>query len=424
MTPAEPESRPTPAGPRPLALHVAVQTLAWSASRLAWPSWRNAWPPSKAAASDRAPDPSPRRNRSAADALRAQLANADPEAFAKAIDAEARARLAEFAEGVVRYRHAPRPPRPPEPPAIWQEGGSRLLDYAGTKRGIGVLVVPSLINRHTILDLSDDRSLMRALAADGFRPFLFDWGVPGAAERGFDLTDYVAGRLERALDAATQASGGPVAAVGYCMGGLLALALAQRRPESVSALALLATPWDFSKIDGAHRRMLAAMRPSVEAALDAFGALPVDALQAMFASLSPFATAAKFRRFAHVDPASDAGRRFVALEDWLNDGVPLAAPVARECLFGWYVDNSTERGQWKIAGRAVKPEEVRQPALAVVPEGDIIVPPASARALVRRLANAETREVPAGHIGMAAGGTAPRVLYKPLAEWLAAVGGK
>mgnify|MGYP000379059989 CR=1 FL=1 len=35
----------------------------------------------------------------------------------------------------------------------------------------------------------------------GVRPMLLDWGWPGEAERGFTLTDYVAGRLERLLAA-------------------------------------------------------------------------------------------------------------------------------------------------------------------------------------------------------------------------------
>ena len=43
--------------------------------------------------------------------------------------------------------------------------------------------------------------MMRWLAAQGLRPLLLDWGWPGEAERRFTLTDYIAGRLERALAA-------------------------------------------------------------------------------------------------------------------------------------------------------------------------------------------------------------------------------
>src|SRR5690606_18043542 len=141
-----------------------------------------------------------------------------------------------------------------EPPTAWRAGTTRLLDYgasapdgAGPARGSGLplLVVPSLINRGYVLDLSARARLMRWLAARGFRPFLVDWGAPGAAERQFDLTAYVVARLEPALEAVLATSGRQPALIGYCMGGLLALALAQRRAPDIAGLACLATPWDF-----------------------------------------------------------------------------------------------------------------------------------------------------------------------------------
>ena len=127
------------------------------------------------------------------------------------------------------------------------------------RRRADVLFVPSLVNRAYVLDLTPERSLMRWLPGQGFRTLLLDWGWPGEAERHFTLTDYVAGRLERALMAAP----GPVVLAGYCMGGLLALAAALRRPDRVRALALLATPWDFhagpdGPRRGAQRRRAAA----------------------------------------------------------------------------------------------------------------------------------------------------------------------
>ncbi|MFN7634110.1 MAG: alpha/beta fold hydrolase, partial [Acetobacteraceae bacterium] len=140
----------------------------------------------------------------------------------------------------------------PPPPTAWAEGGTRILDYGG--EGPAVLFVPSLVNRAEVLDLMPDASLLRWLAGNGAHPLLLDWGWPGEAERSFTLTDYVAGRLERALAALP----GPVVLVGYCMGGLLALAAALRHPGRIRALGLLATPWDFHAGEGARPRARAA----------------------------------------------------------------------------------------------------------------------------------------------------------------------
>jgi polyhydroxyalkanoate synthase len=117
------------------------------------------------------------------------------------------------------------------------------------------------------------KSLMRYLAAEGLQAMLLDWGYPGAVERRFTLTDYIAGRLERALTAI----GRPVILVGYCMGGLLALAAALRRPDRVRGLALLATPWDFHAPDADRARALAGLLPALEPAMGATGALATAA---------------------------------------------------------------------------------------------------------------------------------------------------
>ena len=298
-----------------------------------------------------------------------------------------------------------------DPPVIWAEGGSRLLDYGGA--GPTVLVVPSLINRAYVLDLAAERSMLRFLAAGGVRPVLLDWGWPGEIERRFTLTDYIAGRLERAMAALP----GPIVLAGYCMGGLLALAAALRHPARVTALALLATPWDFHAPDPATGR-LAVAALAMAAPLLARGTLPVDTLQALFAAGSIDGVAARYRAFPSLDPASERARMFVALEDWLSDGIPLAAPVATECLGGWYGENTPGTGQWRVDGQPVDPAALRIPTLIALPGQDRIVPPESAAALARLIPHATVLRPAAGHVGMVAGAHARVELWTPLLGWL------
>jgi polyhydroxyalkanoate synthase len=397
-------------GPRPLPLHLAIQTMTWLSSRAALPSLSNGslnWRPELA---------------EAVAALGKNLSGVDPDALARAVDAEAGRRLMAFIQGVRAYHNHPGQRALAEPPCVWNQGSTRLLDYGATapqgKDGAPLLVVPSLINRAYILDLTRERSLIRHLARREFRPFLVDWGAPGEVESAFSLDDYVAGRLEGALDAACGLAKRPAAVVGYCMGGLLALALAQRRPALTAALVLMATPWDFHAHDIGAVRLLKAAAPTLSAMIEALGVLPIDVLQAMFSSLDPYRTPRKFQNFAALDPDGPKAAMFVALEDWLNDGVPLAGRVARETLFGWYVENAPARGAWCIGGRPVRPAEVSAPSLVVVPEQDYIVPPGSAAPLGAALPGAAMRVVPAGHIGMVVGARAQTVLYEPLADWL------
>jgi poly(3-hydroxyalkanoate) synthetase len=374
-----------------------------TASLAASPNWSAGWPTSNAAG---AVDPA---------AIAAALAAAGselPGGFPQAVLEEALRQDSALIAGIAAYRRHAYFRDLPDPPTIWAEGETRLLDYGGA--GPVALFVPSLINRAYVLDLAPGRSMMRWLAANGVRPLLLDWGWPGEAERRFSLTDYIAGRLERALLAA----GGPVVLAGYCMGGLLALAAAVRRPDLVSALALLATPWDFHADDPERAEAVARALPLLEPALALANTLPVDGLQLLFALLDPYGIADKYRGFSKLDPDSERAKLFVALEDWLNDGVPLAAPVARECLEGWYGRNTPARLEWRVAGLPVDPAEVRMPGFVAVPARDRIVPPESASPLAGLIPRAMLHTPGAGHIGMAAGSTAERALWRPLRDWM------
>jgi poly(3-hydroxyalkanoate) synthetase len=322
--------------------------------------------------------------------------------------------------GIAAYRRHPWQRDMADPPAIWTEGASVLLDY-GPADGVPVLVVPSLVNRAYVLDLLPDHSMLRYLASQGVRPLLLDWGFPGDVERQFNLSDYIAGRLDRALRAVSAlAGGGKVPLAGYCMGGLMTVAAALARPELVSRLALLATPWDFWAEDPIQARQLGALVPALEPAFALGGALPVDALQTLFSLLDPGSVAAKYRDFGLQDQASTRARMFVALEDWLNDGIPLAAPVARETLAGWYGANTPARGAWRVLGLKVEPQRLRLPCFVAAPGRDRIVPPGSARALAAVIPGAELHLPPAGHIGMVAGSGARSALWERLAAWLKA----
>lgn len=356
--------------------------------------------------------------------LRNQLAAVGLDALAEAVDRELRARAGLFLAGIERYRHYPYRRSLIDPPSVWDDGTTRLLDYGRADRrsdgGIPVLVVPSLINRSYVLDLSEERSLLRMLAARGLRPFLVDWGKPGEVERRFTLTDYIAGRLESALDAVEELTGRPVAVMGYCMGGLLALALALRRPRQITALALLATPWDFHAENPGQARLLGALARPFAASFGALGELPVDLLQSLFAGLDPLLALRKFTRFAGLDEAGPKAREFVALEDWLNDGVPLPLAVGEEGLADWYGANLTARGAWRVAGRLVDPSRCKIPALVITPAQDRIVPQASARALAGQLPDAKLLTPSLGHIGMIVSQGAPDKVWLPLADWLLA----
>jgi pimeloyl-ACP methyl ester carboxylesterase len=413
-------------GPRPLLLHLTLAMLRSTVSRATSPLWNTDWPNSSVAAILRSLQESVGKL--------GQEGNPGGE-FPAAVVAETLRQDAALIEGIAAYRRHKGRRTLIDPPAIWSEGGTRLLDYgedgAGRQSagkqgdraatGPAVLFIPSLINRAYVLDLAEGHSMLRWLAGQGVRPLLLDWGWPEETERRFTLTDYVAGRMERAMTAAARLVGGPPVLAGYCMGGTLAVAAAQRRPDLISGLALLAAPWDFHAPEPERAMQAAQTLPLLEPGL-AFGhALPVDLLQSLFALLDPWGVAEKYRGFARLPQEGARARLFVAMEDWLNDGVPLAAEVARACLGEWYGENAPARGKWRIAGLPVDPTQIAKPTFIAVPGRDRIVPPESARPLAALIPQAVLHQPAAGHIGMAAGARAEPSLWRPLLAWLGTV---
>ena len=407
MKQAATETPPRRLGPRPLGLHLAMLALSSSSSSAGLALWRNGWLDWKPEAGE------------AARALGPSLAAARPADLDRALRRVQARRLQVFAEGVLAYRRHPHRRSVPEPRVAWSEGTTRLLDYR-PDGGRPLLVIPSLVNRAYILDLTERRSLMRWLAGQGFRPLLVDWGRPESDEADFTLTDYVAGRLEASLDAVRRLDQRPPVVLGYCMGGNLGVALATRRRLDIGGLVLMATPWDFHAGQPPANAALPLATPGLGLTMDIAGELPTDVLQALFFGLDPFLVIRKFLRFARLDPASGRARDFIELEDWLNDGVPLVSNVARECLNGWYVANTPARGRWRIAGRPVEPSRLDLPTLVLVPAKDRIVPPESALALAGQIRGADVIRPPQGHIAMTVGAGCERDVWQPLAAWLEA----
>jgi poly[(R)-3-hydroxyalkanoate] polymerase subunit PhaC len=396
--------------PRPLPAHLASAMLLWLSSRAALTNSPAGWTNWSAAS---------RNGHARLAALADEVAQLGRDRVAAALDREIARRAAAFLSGLDAYRrHSYRRAAPPAP-VVWRAGAARLLDCGDAAGGPVVLIVPSLINRWHILDLLPERSFVRHLAAAGRRPLVLDWGEPGPTERDYGLADYICGPLAGALTAAVAANGGrPVTLLGYCMGGLLALATALLHPDNVAALALLATPWDFHAEQPGQAELLGALGGWLPRCVGDGGVVPVSVVQALFLALDPFLAERKFIRFAAMDPASEAARGFVALEDWINDGVPLAAAVALDCAHCWYRDNLSAHGLWQIAGRPVRPHDLTIPALVVLPSRDRIVPPASAAPLAAAIRGAEALRPRFGHIGMMASDRAPVAVWQPIADWL------
>lgn len=313
-------------------------------------------------------------------------------------------RMQRVLAGLRAYQEAERTPPPAPMPLLAERHGAMLRDYGG--KGPPILFVPSLINPPNVLDLSEERSLLRWMAARGQRTLLLDWGKDSVSRR--DLS--IAAHVEEIILPLIEGLEAAPALVGYCIGGTMAAAAAALIP--VRSLATIAAPWHFSGFPDASRSRLFDLWAGAQPLVRSLGILPMEVLQSVFWNLDPGRTIGKFETFAEMDRASDKARTFVTLEDWANDGPPLPEAAARELFENFLHGDLPGRGQWCVAGRAIDPGRLECPQFHAISSSDRIVPRASAFPTGERL------ELEQGHVGMIVGSRAREALWEPLDAWL------
>jgi len=408
---------PSQQGPRPLALHLMTLLYVWLSLPTAWRSLNNTLP--NLTNDWLKPDHVKTPALVKLIELQNKIDPARSDQFFQALLAEATQRIYRFTAGVNTYHQYPQRRSVTPMPVIWRSGTTEVRDYnPDHPKAPVILVIPSLINRFDILDLAQDLSFLRWLVARGYRPLVVDWNEPGILETSFTTRHYLTERLIPFLDWIVLQTHAPVHILGYCMGGLLAVALAALQPRFTQTLICLATPWDFHQPDPMIGQEFIVLAEQLEPILKDENVLSVDLIQTLFSVLQPFNVITKFSSFTSKDMASPDAQRFVVIEDWLNDGVPLTSGVTRECILEWYGKNVTGRNKWHIMGQPIDPHMISIPSYIVVPERDQIVPPASALALARALPHATLHEPMMGHIGLMASKRAPDQVWAPLGQWL------
>jgi len=307
---------------------------------------------------------------------------------------------ADALSGLRAYEQMPRRERPPAKREVARVRGASLRDHGGS--GPPAVLVPSLINPPRILDLDEQVSLTSAIAQMGRRSLLLDWGK---ADERQELS--VGGHVKELLLPLLRSIGEPVALIGYCLGGTMAIAAANIEP--VERVVTLAAPWNFSRYPDGSKRALQDMWRHSHAAAQALGALPMEVLQAAFWSLDPERTVRKFAEFSRLDLASDDARRFVELEEWANEGEPLPYPAAKELVEDLFGSDLPGSGRWQVGGCAVA-DALTAPALHLTAERDLIAPP-------QTVASGQVVAIPSGHVGMIVGSARNR-LHEELARFL------
>ena len=321
----------------------------------------------------------------------------------------------------------PRPPVGTTPAdVVHRENKWRLLRYrpapGQTRRfQTPVLLVPSLINRHYVMDLLPGKSMAEDLVAAGHDVYCIDWGTPGDEDRFVTFDDVCDKYLGRAIRFAARTSPrNQTHVLGYCLGGTLAAIHAAARPEHVASLLLLAAPVSFAD-DGALAAWTRSPQFDVGAIVQGFGNVPWQLMQGAFHMLRPTLSMAK--AVGVIDRAANDEflDGFLAIETWGNDNVSFPGECYKQYIEQLYRGDALMHGTFALSGIPARLENIACPVSCIVFEHDNIVPWQSAAVLVDRVASKDKalHKLPGGHVGAVVSRAAQKKLWPMMREFWA-----
>ncbi len=285
-----------------------------------------------------------------------------------------------------------------------------------------VLLVPSLINRHYVLDLQPGKSFAEYLVAHGHDVFVIDWGTPGPEDRWLDFDEITDRYLGRAIrKAARMSERRETHVLGYCLGGTLAAIHAAANPGApIASLVALAAPVRFSD-GGLLSSWMRSESFDVDAMIDAFGNVPWPLMQASFHLLRPTLTLSK--AVGLLDRAWDDRflDGFLAIERWGNDNVSFPGECFRRYAHDLYRGDAFAKGTFRLSGKPARMEAIEKPLLAITFEHDHIVPWKSAALLTERASSKDKDRwhLPGGHVGAVVSRHAAETLWPRLSGFWA-----
>ena len=305
---------------------------------------------------------------------------------------------------------------------VWQRDKVKLYRYnrsTPAKCKIPVLVSFAIMNRHDVLDLQPDRSLMKKFLDEGLDIYIMDWGYPSKADRYLTMEDYIDGYMNGAVDFIRKSHGiQKINKMGICQGGTFSTIYAALYPEKINSLTVYVAPFDFTT----DKCMLYKWTKyiDVDTMVDSLGIIPADLLNAGFGMLKPSMDVAKY--FGVLDNLDDEAKtmNFLRMEYWKADCPDLAGEMYRKYIKDLFRDNKLIKGEFELGGRLVDLKKITMPFLNIYATEDTIIPNESTIAINAKIGSKdkELYAFPGGHIGVFVGGRSQKELGPKVAKWV------
>ena len=307
--------------------------------------------------------------------------------------------------------------------AVYRDDKLTLYRYANPKRrkdAVPLLICYALVNRPYMLDLQENRSLIRGLLARGEDVYLIDWGYPDRSDRYLDMEDYVERFLGGCVDFLLKSHDiDAINLAGVCQGGVLSLCYSALHPAKVRNLVTMVTPVDFHTPDNMLSRWI--QHVDMDLMVETLGNVPADQMNLSYLMLKPFQlNFQKYVGFVDILEDTDKVEDFLRMEKWIFDSPDQAGEMLRQFVNQFYKGNGFINGGIRVGPRAPDLADVTMPVLNIYALQDHLVPPDASRALKNLVGAADYSELAfrGGHIGIYVSSRAQQEVPTAICDWL------
>jgi polyhydroxyalkanoate synthase subunit PhaC len=307
---------------------------------------------------------------------------------------------------------------------VLEIGKLKLLHFKNTteiKCKTPVLISYALVNTWKMMDLQDDRSLIRRMLDQGLDVYIMETGHPTRADKYKTLDDYINGDINDCVDYIREAHNtDAINLLGVCQGGSIGLMYSALHPEKIKNIVMLVTPVNFFVNEGLLFKWSRDM--DIDKLVDNFdGIVPGKFLDSGFQLLKPLGPVRKQMSMPQSMSHEASLMNFLRMEKWINDTPDQMGEIYRQFIKDLYQANKFVEGGLKIGDKIVDLKNIKCPLMNIYAKEDHIVPPTATTPLNDLVGSTDSElyAFPGGHIGVFVGGRAQKELAPAIAKWLA-----
>nr|MBV6630244.1 alpha/beta fold hydrolase [Oceanococcus sp. HetDA_MAG_MS8] len=302
------------------------------------------------------------------------------------------------------------------------------------QHAVPLILVPPLGVTTETFDLMPQRSLVRYMAARGFKTYMVDWGRPRKKHAHLGLYDYSQRMLAKAIDKVRAHSGcQEVSLFGWCMGGLLCLMHQGLNGDpNIRNIVTVASPIDLR--GGGMVAQAAQLIDAPARLVRKYTNLRLQMLDPRAFNIPPWMTTLAFKLTDPVGSVTTYWDLITRLSDrefveshtttsaYLNNMLMYPGGVVRDMTEKMAIDNTLATGKLDLGeGKIADLANIQSNLLVYAGDRDHLVAAEIASRSLDLVSSEDKsfRVAPGGHMGVILGGKAYRSVWSESADWLA-----